>query len=328
MHRRTASGGWSGRWGARPRAPAARASRHPGGVPPGLCRVAPVPVGDGWPTAVPAAPWGIPAATPRGEVGAVCQPVAACGWRGPDGASWLTYAPLDGSPFQDVVGRPLPKVPPGQVVRRDLRGGSLHIIGVGHDHVIGLLFGSRGYHPPLAQRAVFRSLCEGRFRVARADRLPPIPARGQRVLAAALVGKGDIADARRALQGVLAARGAADQEAMRVAVAVTEAMINAVRYGGGGALDVVAAGSRLYARVDDRGPGIAFDRLARVLLAPRDAAAVGRGHGFWLMLTYAQRCHVLTGSGGTRVLLVFEVPAGPGAAAAEAVRAAAPAADP
>lgn len=116
-----------------------------------------------------------------------------------------------------------------------------------------------------------------------------------------------VAIARRRLQQRLLELGYPSTCIQRVVVATAEAMINAVRYAGGGELDVVSSDSRLHAVITDSGPGIAFDRLAQALLRPRNRWNLGRGHGYWLMVSMASHCRVTSTPGRTCVELVFDV---------------------
>jgi anti-sigma regulatory factor (Ser/Thr protein kinase) len=88
---------------------------------------------------------------------------------------------------------------------------------------------------------------------------------------------------------------------------VGEATMNALVHAGGGSAVVAAdpAAGLVQIRVEDRGGGIALDRLPQATLERgyKGEESPGFGHGFWLMLQTIDRLWLLTGPAGTTVVL-------------------------
>jgi len=88
--------------------------------------------------------------------------------------------------------------------------------------------------------------------------------------------------------------------------AAGEAAMNAVVHGGGGEGSVHQE-HKVQVRVQDHGPGIDEAILHRATLERGfSTRAAGFGHGFWLMVRTADRVFLLTGPGGTTLLLEKE----------------------
>lgn len=230
-------------------------------------------------------------------------PIAACGWSEFGEARWL-LVPVSERRVRALLADVLPPLPPGGRLQRRLGAAVLHAVAVGPAHNLALVVARRGYLPPLAQRAAIAAAWQRRLRFAVAAWLPHAGG-PDLVFAAALRTPSDVLAARQWLRRHALAAGFAAPGDIGLCVAATEAMVNALRHAGGGRLQVRAAPDRLSVEVEDRGPGLPFARLAEALLAPRDPASPCRGRGFWLMLTYAQHCEVVTGPRGTRVRLEF-----------------------
>lgn len=228
-------------------------------------------------------------------------PLTAYGWREGDAVVWQPLVERQDPCCAELAGRDVPRLAPGR--RRRWQGRALRYcaVGVGPDLAVALAFGPRGYLPPPGQRAAIAALWEGRLRVLPGG--PPPPRPGAPFLDRALVSAADVVDARQALHARLAA--SSDPEwALRVAVAATEAMINALRHAGEGRIAAWWERGDVHVEVADAGPGLPFPRLVAAVLRPRDPAGAGMGYGYWLMLTYARACEVV-GGGGTRVRLRF-----------------------
>ncbi|MDX1934106.1 MAG: PAS domain S-box protein [Capsulimonadales bacterium] len=89
--------------------------------------------------------------------------------------------------------------------------------------------------------------------------------------------------------------------------AAGEASMNAVTHGGGGLgwVCVGEDGDLIRIWISDHGRGISEEALPRVL--EKGMSTTGTlGHGFWLILRCADRCYLLTGPGGTTVVLEQE----------------------
>jgi PAS domain S-box-containing protein len=87
--------------------------------------------------------------------------------------------------------------------------------------------------------------------------------------------------------------------------AVGEAGMNAVVHAGGGQGRVYAdpEKGRIQVWIQDRGKGIALDNLHRATLERGFSSAGTMGQGFWVMLKTADRVYLLTGAGGTTLVL-------------------------
>lgn len=87
--------------------------------------------------------------------------------------------------------------------------------------------------------------------------------------------------------------------------AVGEAGMNAVVHAGGGEARVYADPDkgRVQVWIHDRGKGIALDSLHRATLERGYSSAGTMGQGFWVMLKTADRVYLLTGPGGTTLIL-------------------------
>ncbi|ADU50811.1 ATP-binding region ATPase domain protein [Thermaerobacter marianensis DSM 12885] len=254
--------------------------------------------------------------------------VAACCWQDGERVVWLSFAEEQregsGAPGDPGAGAARPETDDaGQAGRLDRlhqadeppNQDDMQVIVLGSRHRLGVFYGRRGRALTEAQKALLAALADGRLKVEAAAgdmgkdgfiggggvklSKPRFSARFRR--------PSGVATARRRLQQVLAEDGFDPSLIQRVVLASAEAMNNAVLYAGGGRIAVYVDPDELNVVVTDEGPGIAFDKLARTLLEPRDRKTVGRGHGYWLMVTLSAQCRVFSGPGGTRVELVFEL---------------------
>ena len=89
---------------------------------------------------------------------------------------------------------------------------------------------------------------------------------------------------------------------------VSEAAMNAVVHAGGGQAQVYADPDtgRVQVWVRDQGTGIAEESLHRATLERGYSSAGTLGHGFWIMLKTCDRLWLLTGAGGTTIVLEQE----------------------
>lgn len=102
--------------------------------------------------------------------------------------------------------------------------------------------------------------------------------------------------------------GLEHDRAQDFAMAVNEAVTNAIRHAGGsGELAVVQDDQRrLIAEVRDQGPGM--PRAVRITMPPPRAAS---GRGGWLIQELADRVEVRSDDGGTTVHLEMDIPSTP-----------------
>jgi GAF domain-containing protein/anti-sigma regulatory factor (Ser/Thr protein kinase) len=88
--------------------------------------------------------------------------------------------------------------------------------------------------------------------------------------------------------------------------AVGEAGMNAVRHAGGGDGCVCADQGTVQVWIRDTGRGISEELLHRATLEKGFSTGGTLGHGFWMMLKTCDRLYLLTGPGGTTVVLEQE----------------------
>lgn len=241
------------------------------------------------------------------ELTVATQALVACGWREAERWQWLPLADVAGTPVEALLARSVPLASSGRRETRSLPGAQVCTVGVGRSRSVTLVFGRRGYLPPMMQRMALAALCQGRLRFRTASRRPAPPGKDTPLLEATIRDAASVGAARRRLQAILSRRRLALGQGLGPLIAVTEAMINAVRHGGGGTLAVTAAGRDLRVRVEDGGRGIGFGEVVAALAGSRDGSAETGGRGFWLMLAHADRCDVLSTSHGTTVELRFAI---------------------
>jgi anti-sigma regulatory factor (Ser/Thr protein kinase) len=104
---------------------------------------------------------------------------------------------------------------------------------------------------------------------------------------------------RSVVEGAARDAGLNGERAIGFALAIDEAMTNAIRYAGGGTVSITAVpGAYVAIDVRDQGPGIP-DGVTADLPGP---GAV-RGRGLWLMRSLCDRFDIDTGPDGTSVRL-------------------------
>jgi len=79
--------------------------------------------------------------------------------------------------------------------------------------------------------------------------------------------------------------------------------MNAVVHGGEAVIR--ADDEAIQAWITDQGSGIQIAELPRATLERGDSTKDSLGHGFWMMLRAADTVHLLTGGGGTRIVLTL-----------------------
>lgn len=161
-------------------------------------------------------------------------------------------------------------------------------------------------------RDVLASVTEGRLCLCdRPDDLPPrLPPWGEPIeLTAASLRT----LRQRALEATLE-QGFATERGYDLITAVGEASMNAVRHAGGGIAQVGTSPSGMVqVWIEDRGAGISMESLPQATLERGYSSAGTLGHGFYLILNTISRMYLLTGPGGTTVVLEQErTPENPG----------------
>ena len=112
---------------------------------------------------------------------------------------------------------------------------------------------------------------------------------------------------RKRLKSVTQSLNFSPERAQDIETGVGEAAMNAATHGGGGEGWVCADANRgiVQVRVHDNGGGISEEALPRVL--EKGVSTAGTlGHGFYLMLHTCDRLYLLTGPGGTTVVLEMD----------------------
>jgi len=79
--------------------------------------------------------------------------------------------------------------------------------------------------------------------------------------------------------------------------------MNAVVHGGEAVIR--ADDEAIQAWIADQGSGIQIAELPRATLERGDSTKDSLAHGFWMMLRAADTVHLLTGGGGTRIVLTL-----------------------
>ncbi|MBE3586605.1 ATP-binding protein [Desulfofundulus thermocisternus] len=115
----------------------------------------------------------------------------------------------------------------------------------------------------------------------------------------------DIPEARRAMREALPVLDSRRQHA--IALCLTEALANALKHAGGGCWQARQSGDTVRIIVQDRGPGIKTSELTRATLMQHYSTKNSLGCGFTLMLYYADRLYLNTGSSGTVLILDFVI---------------------
>jgi PAS domain S-box-containing protein len=152
-------------------------------------------------------------------------------------------------------------------------------------------------------RDVLYSVSEGRLRLCETAADLPAPLPG--AVEAVALSKPTLGVFRRRVQDVACASGLPDERVHDLITAVGEAAMNAVVHAGGGEGRVCAdkETGTVQVWVTDNGAGIGMEYLHKAMLERGFTTAGTFGHGFWLMLKTADRIHLLTGQGGTTVVI-------------------------
>jgi CheY-like chemotaxis protein/anti-sigma regulatory factor (Ser/Thr protein kinase) len=153
---------------------------------------------------------------------------------------------------------------------------------------------------------VLSSVTEGRLRLC--NRKRDLPSRGAQVARpVALRECGALRLLREQVRIAADVCGVPDDRCHDLLTAVSEAGMNAlVHASGGSARFYQGAGGGVQAWVKDRGPGITMDKLPRATLQRGFSTAGTLGHGFWLMLSTADRLFLYTQPGGTTIVIEQE----------------------
>ncbi len=113
----------------------------------------------------------------------------------------------------------------------------------------------------------------------------------------------DIREVRAHVRARALAAGMSGERVDDLELIVAEAAANAWKHAGGGTVSVCTIGDALRVSVVDQGRGIAPHQLARAAFEKGYSTAQTMGAGFTLMLTLADRVHLVTDPHGTTVVL-------------------------
>lgn len=114
---------------------------------------------------------------------------------------------------------------------------------------------------------------------------------------------GSLADLRRLVWEASEAAGLPPDRAHDLLTAVGEASMNAVVHAGEGIAQISLMDGIVQVRIEDQGEGITVENLPKATLAWGFSTKATLGHGFKMMLQTVDRIFLLTGSGGTTVVL-------------------------
>ena len=151
-------------------------------------------------------------------------------------------------------------------------------------------------------RDVLRSVTAGRLWLCQATGELPV-AVGPESAWLPLSESGDIQVLRRRTREAAVRHGFAEARWQDLETAVGEASMNAVVHGGGGRGLVCGTGDTVQVWVEDGGRGITVESLPRAALERGYTTAGTLGQGMKTMLDTADRVYLLTGAGGTTVVI-------------------------
>lgn len=160
------------------------------------------------------------------------------------------------------------------------------------------------------QRALLRdvlfSVTEGKLRLCdRESELPlPLTPVGEPIVLEART----LRMLRRRVCQTALSLGFSDERAQDFVTSVGESSMNAVVHADGGMAWVSADPSAgvVQVRIEDRGQGINIEHLPRATLERGYSSAGTMGHGFYIILKTVSRLYLLTGPGGTTLVLEQE----------------------
>ena len=150
------------------------------------------------------------------------------------------------------------------------------------------------------------SVTEGRLLlVDTADQLPPSSAPVGAAIA--LSRRDGLRELRQNVHEAAHDAGHSEERQHDLVTAASEAGMNAIVHGGGGVAQVsVGADGMVQVRVEDHGTGISMENLPQATLSRGFSTKATLGHGLKLMLETADRLYLLTGEGGTTIVLEQE----------------------
>ncbi len=152
-------------------------------------------------------------------------------------------------------------------------------------------------------RDVLASVTDGKLRLCQSA--TNLPARGAPISGRiALTARQGLKELRQAAKSAALEQKFKDERWQDLVTAVSEAGMNAVVHAGGGEAQVFTAGKGcVQVWVSDKGKGIDLENLPRATLEKGYTTTGTMGHGMKMMLQTADRVWLLTGPGGTTLVI-------------------------
>jgi anti-sigma regulatory factor (Ser/Thr protein kinase) len=157
-------------------------------------------------------------------------------------------------------------------------------------------------------RDVLASVTEGKLRLC--DSVSDLPARLPALADPLILTRESLRRLRRETLKMALAAGLSEERADDLVLSVNEAAMNAVVHGGGGTAQIGGSDNNgsssretIQVWIKDDGTGIDMAHLPQATLERGYSSAGTFGHGFWLVLKSTDRTYLLTGSGGTTVVI-------------------------
>ncbi|MBV9849945.1 MAG: PAS domain S-box protein [Armatimonadetes bacterium] len=155
-------------------------------------------------------------------------------------------------------------------------------------------------------RDVLASVTEGRLILCAGEGELPAPLT-HAAPPLALTATEGLSELRHAAMAAARGAGHAEDRVGDLVIAASEAGMNAIVHAGAGTANVsVGELGTVQVRVADRGGGITLENLPKATLARGFSTKATLGHGIKMMLETADRLYLLTGPGGTTVVLEQE----------------------
>lgn len=154
-----------------------------------------------------------------------------------------------------------------------------------------------------AYREVMSAVTGGRLYLLNGEEVKKMLADGVGMAKGEAKQSRDIPEARKMLRESLPDIASRRQHA--IALCLSEAITNALKYAGGGCWEARKLGDVIRIIVQDQGPGIKTSELARATLMQHYSTKNSMGCGFTLMLYHADYLYLNTGPSGTTLALDF-----------------------
>ncbi|MDO5295968.1 MAG: ATP-binding protein [bacterium] len=121
----------------------------------------------------------------------------------------------------------------------------------------------------------------------------------------------DVPQARHLAADLLSSRGLPEELSFNMATCASEAATNVIKYGSPGKMSIKIDDKRIRMRFDDKGKGIAVNKLPKAILASgySESPTPSLGLGFSLMLKLCTTLRIATGHRGTFLLLEADIEA-------------------